>query len=368
MNVLGEFKNKVNALKNKDNYRFEATLNRGRKNCVLIENKSLISFASNDYLNLSFHKDVISTGIKALKECGASSSSSKFIEGYSPFYEEIKRELKVEDCLIFNSGYMANLGIMQAIFTKEDIIFLDENAHASSFEGAKLSGAKIIRYTHNLPEDLELKLQKFSKLGKKIGIATETVFSMQGSVLRDVEKYFEIAKNYEAIFITDEAHSFGVIPFSFPQYDLHIKMGTFSKSVGVLGGYVSGNSIIIDYIRQFAKTGIYTTALPPSILASILASLKLINSGKISGKKALLNAQYFAEILDVKQESQIIFLETSGNEEALKLSQILQEEGFFVKVIRKPTVKNAGLRFSFNNNHKKVDIKKLAFIMKENLN
>ena len=144
-------------------------------------------------------------------------------------------------------------------------------------------------------------------------------------------------------------------------------MGTFSKAVGVLGGYVSGNAILIDYIRQFAKSGIYTTALPPSVLASILASLRLINSRKVDGEKAISNAKYFAELLDIKQESQIVFLETSGNKEALELSQKLAENGFFVKAIRRPTVKQAGLRFSFNNHHKKVDIKKLAFIIKENL-
>jgi 8-amino-7-oxononanoate synthase len=364
MSVLNEFLNELKDLKNKANYRLEDISKRTRKNII---NLGLISFSSNDYLNLSFNKAVINAGIKALNQFGVGASSSKFIEGYSSFYEDIKKELQGEDSLIFNSGYMANVGIMQAVFSSKDIIFLDENSHASSFEGAKLSGAKIVRFNHNSIEDLKLKLQKFAKLGKKIGISTETVFSMQGSILQDVEWYFKLAKEYNAILITDEAHSFGVISFAFPKYDLHLKMGTFSKAVGVLGGYVSGNSILIDYIRQFAKSGIYTTALPPSILASIITSLKLINSGKVKGEKAILNARYFAKILNIKQESQIVFLEMKNNEEALNLSQKLAKNGFFVKAIRKPTVKKAGLRLSFNNNHKKVDIKKLAFIIRENL-
>ncbi len=369
MRVVEEMKNALKNLENQGLLRFEEISKRGRKNIIYLEDgKKLISFASNDYLNLSQNKIIINAGIKALKEFGAGSSSSKFIEGCSFFYQKIKEEFKEEDCLIFPTGYMANLGLMQAIFTNEDIIFLDENSHNSSFEGAKLSGAKVLRYQHNSIKDLEEKLLKFAHLGKKIGIATETIFSMQGSVLCDSGKYFEIAKKYNAFLIIDEAHSFGLMDFQFPEYELHIKMGTFSKSIGVLGGYVCGNKIIIEYIRQFAKAGIYTTALPPSVLSSVLSSLKLIKSKVIDGKKAIENAKYFAKILGIKQESQIIFLEMENNEKALNLAKTLMEKGFFVKAIRRPTVKKAGIRISFNNHHKKVDIKKLVFIIKKQLN
>lgn len=328
-----------------------------------------ISFASNNYLGMTENKKVVLAGVEALKKFGAGAGASKFIEGYSAIYEEIKKEVislkNCEDCTIFTSGYTANLGIFGALAMPEDIIFLDEFSHASSFQGVLLSGAKIMRFKHNNLEDLEQKLEKFGKnLKGKVFIATETVFSMKGTVLLEPESYITLAKKYNAILVVDEAHSFGLLDFKFPKYELHITIGTFSKAVGVLGGYVYGNSILIEAIRQFAKSGIYTTALPPSVLASVFASLKLISSGEVNGKKALQNAQFFSKLTGIKAESQIIFIECKNNEEALKLEQALLEKGFFVKAIRPPTVPTAGIRLSFNNLHKKVDIKKLAYIIK----
>ena len=330
------------------------------------------SFASNNYLGMAENKKVMLAGVEALKKFGAGAGASKFIEGYSNIYEEIKKELislkNCQDCTIFTSGYTANLGIFGALALPEDIIFLDEFSHASSFQGALLSGAKIMRFKHNYLKDLERKLEKFGKNPKgKIFIATETVFSMKGTVLLEPEGYIALAKQYNAILVVDEAHSFGVLDFKFPKYELHITIGTFSKAVGVLGGYVCGNYILIEAIRQFAKSGIYTTALPPSVLASVLASLKLISSGEVDGKKALQNAQLFSKLTGIKTGSQIIFIECKNNEEALKLEQALLEKGFFVKAIRPPTVPTPGIRLSFNNLHKAVDIKKLAYIIKQNL-
>lgn len=330
----------------------------------------LTSFASNNYLGLAENKKVIQAGVAALKCYGTSSCSSKFIEGYYSLYEEIKfliNSIKVaEDTLLFNSGYLTNLGVFPSIATKEDIVFLDENSHASTFEGVKLCGAKHIRYKHNDVVDLESKIDKYAK-GKNIIIATETIFSMKGSVLNHHNKYIEVANKYNAILVTDEAHSFGVIDFDFSPYKLHLRVGTFSKAVAALGGYVSGNSLLIDKIRNSAKSGIYTTSLPPSVLATIVASLKLIKNG-LNGKKAIANAKYFFDLIkqDTKfknitfYNSQIIFIE---NENADLLSSKLQDYGFFIKDVKKPTVEKAGLRFSFNNLHKKVDIEKLAFIL-----
>lgn len=325
----------------------------------------LISFSSNNYLNLGEKSQIINAGIKALKKYGASASASKFIEGYNVFYEEIRHIMckikKMDDALVFNSGYSCNLGIFTSIASKNDIFFLDELCHASIFDGIKLCGAKFIRYKHNSFEDLEKKIKTFG-VGKNIVIATETVFSMKGSVLKNPEMYIELSRKYGAILVTDEAHSFGVMDFDFPEYKLHLRMGTFSKAVGVFGGYVCGNAILIDIIRNFARSGIYTTALPPSILASICESLRLIQDG-INGKKALKNALYFAKLIGISCESQIVFLECESSLVAIDYAKKLETSGFFVKAIRRPTVEQPGLRFSFTNRHKMVDIRKLSFIV-----
>lgn len=328
--------------------------------------RQIISFASNNYLNLCENQVIAKAGVKALKKYGTGAVSSKFIEGYNLMYKNIELTMNkmkgVNNTLIFNSGYLANLGIFSSLFKKGDVIFLDELSHASSFEGAKLSGASIIRYAHNNIKDLEEKITKYG-LTKEIGIATETIFSMRGSVLANSDAYIDLAKKHNAIFITDEAHSFGVMELKFSFYPLHIKMGTFSKAIGALGGYVCGDAIIIDIIRNFSKSGIYTTALPPSVLASISAALQLLEKG-YNGKKALENANFFSKLFGLEAASQILFIETEKGD---KVSQDLLKEGFFLKSIKKPTVKKNGIRISFNNLHKKVDIQKLAFILKDSL-
>ena len=378
MRVLFYFESLIKELKNKRNYRFEDSLIYSNSifNKFYILKQILkvqkVNFCSNNYLNLSENYYVKKEGIKALKQFGAGASSSKFITGYHHLYTLIENVIKqnkmVDDCVIFNSGYNANIGIFESLFDEKDIIFLDEKSHASSFVGVKLSGARMMRFKHNSISDLKHKIQQFRpKEGGKIGIATETVFSMHGSVLKDVEEYFNVANQHEAILITDEAHSLGLFKFNFPSYNLHIQIGTFSKAVGVLGGYVCGNKILIDAIRQFSKSGIYTTALPPSVLASVLKSLRLIFENKINGDRALNNAKFFGKILDIEVLSHIIFLEVESNEKALLIEQALLNQGFIVKAIRRPTVKQAGIRISFNNLHKMVDIKKLAFIIKEYL-
>jgi 7-keto-8-aminopelargonate synthetase-like enzyme len=358
MNSLEVFSKAILDIKKAYNYRKEEVFS-----------KNLISFSSNDYLNLSENTSVEKKAIEAIKKYGVGAKSSKFIEGFNEFYVQIAKEMnemkQTEDCLIFSSGYTCNIGIFSSLADKCDIIFFDEFSHASSFEGAKLSGAKIIRYKHNDISDLALKMKKFSSKGEKIFIATETVFSMKGTVLENSAEYVHIAKKYGAILITDEAHSFGVLEFDFPKYDLHLKMGTFSKAVGVLGGYVCGKKEIIDVIRNLAKSGIYTTALPPSVLASVLASLKLIKTKKVTSKKALANAMLFGKIMNIEMKSQIAFLECETSENAMQISKTLEVAGFFVKAIRTPTVPKAGIRISFNNLHKKVDIENLCFMLRK---
>lgn len=323
---------------------------------------NLKCFCSNDYLNLSKHLLVKKASREEIKINGVGACGSKFVNGYSVFYKLIEDKIKAikssEDALIFTSGYTANIGIFESLASNQDIVFLDEESHASTFAGIKISDAKFIRFKHNDVVNLNHKLKKYSNNKRRIFIATETIFSMSGDLLLKHDEYIKLAKQYNAILITDEAHSFGIINFEFKKYNLHLRMGTFSKAVGVLGGFVAGNFEIIEEVRQFAKSGIYTTALPSSILAAVLKSLELIESGKVNANKALQNAKIF----DSKLQTQIAFIKC---ENSLRLEHFLKERGFFVKAIRRPTVKNEGVRITFNNSQKKIDIKKLRFIINQ---
>lgn len=364
----------MNFLKKQENYRNVPDIVKYKNNIILYGNLpfKIVSFASNNYLGLNFNKTLINAGIKTLKEHGTGAGASCFIEGHHPLYTQIINLLiknkGCEDAMVFTSGFTCNIAIFSTLAKKGDVIFLDEASHSSSFEGVKLSGAKIIRFKHNNINSLKEKLQKYNQTCKgNIFIGTETIFSMQGTVLQNPKLYIDLAKEYNAVLVTDEAHSLGIMEFDFPKYEMHLKMGTFSKAVGVLGGYVCGNKILIEALRQFAKPAIYTTALPPHILAIIYQALNLIFTNKITAQKAIKNASTFCKLLQIKPASQIVFLELQTNKKALKMEEELLQNGFFAKAIRKPTVKTPGIRFSFNNLHKTVDIKKLAFIIKQNL-
>jgi len=331
--------------------------------------KKLISFCSNDYFALSQNSAVKKAAIDAIKKFGVGAGASRYVTGNNSLYTKLEKEIasykKCDDAIIFSSGYATAIGVVPALAGEGDLIVADRLIHSSLIDGAKLSGAKLMRFLHNdflhAKKILEENRGKF----KKCLIITETVFSMDGDV-GCVSQLLELAKKFDAILISDDAHGLGQKQITHAQ---HLQLGTFSKSFGSLGGYVAGEKNLIDYLRNFAKSQIYSTALPPSILAASLASLKIIKQ-KNPAKIALENAKYFCELMNLpKPQSAIVPIILGDEKTVLKIAREVEKNGILISAIRPPTVEpgKSRLRITFSFAHKKDQIKNLAKILTKNL-
>ena len=337
-------------------------------NEVLYDGKKLISFASNDYFSLSQNSQVKKATIDAISKFGTSSTASRYVCGNNSLHEKLEKALakfrKSEDALVFSSGYAGAIGVIPALVGEGDLIIADRLIHSSLIEASKLSGAKLMRFLHNdLTHARQILEENRSKFTKCL-IVTETVFSMDGDV-GEIAKLLKLADEFNCFLLEDCAHDLMIEQSNSVAKNLpenHIKIGTFSKAFAALGGYVCAQKYLIDYLRNFAKSQIYSTALPPAILASALQSLKII-SKKNLGKKALENANYFCDLMNLpKATSAIVVIILGSEEKVLNIAKKTREKGFLISAIRPPTVEKgkARLRITFSSMHKKKHIEKLA--------
>lgn len=343
----------------------------------LIKNgKRLISFSCNDYLGLSGHPKVKQAAIDAIEKYGAGSGASRLITGSHPLYKKLEDKLAklkgTQSALVFGSGYLANVGIIPALCKKGDLIIADKLVHACLIDGAKLSGATLKRFKHNDVNSCE-KILKENRSGyNNCLIITDGVFSMDGDVA-PVDNLCELAEKYDAWLMTDDAHGLGILnggTGSALNKKPHIQMGTLSKAAGVYGGYVCASQKVIDYLVNHARSFIYSTGLPPSVIASAIASLEIIGDDKDLIKKPLENARYFTSLLGMDEaQSSIVPLIIGDEDKALAASEFLEDNGFLVSAIRPPTVPKgtARLRFTFSALHSRSDIEKLARLVRKNV-
>ena len=374
----------------------EKLLNLKAKNLYRLPKKNkvpkvpLLNFCSNDYLGLAENQAVKNAAIKAIKQYGVGSKASRYVFSDNPFAQKLESKLaKLKNCdaaMVLGSGYLSGVGIIPALVGQGDFIVADKLIHSSLIDGCKLSAAKLMRFSHNDLGHCEQILQQLSLPNAdgeaihkipKILIITETVFSMDGD-LGKVNQLIELAKKYNCLILTDDAHGLGIIKPSYPQYENHLQCGTLSKAAGGYGGYACGSHLLIDYLRNFTKPAIYSTALPAAILAANLKAIEIIaKDKKLRGKalgekalggKALENASYFCHLIGLeKPQSTIIPIIVGDASKALRISQELKQNGFLISAIRPPTVEvgKSRLRITFCANHKKKDIKKLAsFLIK----
>lgn len=331
--------------------------------------EKLISFSSNDYFGLSQNLEVKKSAIDAIKKFGVGAGASRYVSGNNSLYEKLEKALakfkKCDDAIVFSSGYSCAIGVIPALVGEGDLIIADRLIHSSLIDGAKLSGARFIRFLHNDTLSCQKILIENREQFKKCLIITETIFSMDGDVGK-VSELLRLAKQFDCILISDDAHGLGFETTSHPE---HLQLGTFSKAFGSLGGYVCGEKILIDYLRNFSKSQIYSTALPPSILAASLASLKIIEKKNL-GKKALENAQYFCELMNLpKAKSAIVPIILGEEKKVLEVAKEVEENGMLISAIRPPSVEagKSRLRITFSSEHKKSQIKKLAEVLSKSL-
>ena len=318
-------------------------------------NNNLIDFASNDYLGFANNKKQFKKAYELVKEYDTiASKASMLVNGYHEIHESFENTLSrlngFEKGLVVGSGFLANMALIESLVRKKDMLFIDEEYHASGMMATGLLGDRVVKFRHNDPNDLEDKLKKHT-LGRKI-IAVKGIYSMSGKLCdRDI---FKVADRYGALLIVDEAHSSGVIGKNllgiFEYYDIipqsnHIKMGTLGKAYGSYGAYILASSTIISFLENRGKPIIYATA--PSVFDTALALMNIIevaNNTKKYSKAIKERQKIIKEVSGVELKSLIFALPVPDNAQTLRLQEALITKGFLVGAIRQPTVKKPILR------------------------
>jgi 8-amino-7-oxononanoate synthase len=334
--------------------------------------RRLLSFSCNDYLNLSQHPKIIAAAIAATERYGIGAGASRLVTGNHPLYAELEERLArlkgSEAACVFGSGYLANTGIVPVLVGPDDLIVLDELSHACLHAGAKLSGAKIHLYRHANAAHVQTLLAAHRAETKRALIATDGVFSMDGD-LAPLAELADIAKHFDAWLLSDDAHGLGVVgggrgsTFAVGGAEVPLQMGTLSKAVGTYGGYLCASQPVIDLMRTRARTFIYSTGLPPPVVAAAIAALEVIETDPGYVAEPLRKARQFTRALNLPEaQSAIVPVIVGETEAALSASELLREEGFLVVAIRPPTVPagTARLRFAFTAQHPDAEIERLA--------
>ncbi len=253
---------------------------------VVIEGKPRIMMGSNNYLGLTHHPEVLAAAKAALDRFGSGCTGSRFLNGTLELHEQLEAELGEflgkEACLVFSTGYQANLGLISGLVGRGDVVFLDKLDHASIVDGAKLSYGETVRFNHGDLAGLERKLLKVAPNTGTM-IVVDGVFSMEGDIA-DVPGLLKISQRYGAALAIDDAHAIGVLgpkgDGTAAQFDLvdevDLIVGTFSKSLASIGGFVAASEDVIDYLRHYARPLMFTAALPPSNTAGVLAALHVL--------------------------------------------------------------------------------------------
>jgi len=348
-----------------------------------IKGKTYLSFCSNNYLGLANNPLVIKAVKDAVGKYGWGAGASRLVSGNMRLHEvlegEISRLKGKEASIVFPTGYMANIGTISSLVSKGDLVICDKLNHASIIDGCRLSEADFRVYPHCDMKKLENILKKGTKYSRKL-IVTDTVFSMDGDIapLPDI---VGIARKYKAMVMADEAHGTGVFGkrgggvvehFNLSK-KIDIVMGTLSKAVGSLGGYVSGDEDLINFLRNKARPFMYTTALPPAVCAASIAGINLIQENPSLRTSLWNNVRYLKKELDllnfnlIPSESPIIPILIGDATKAVDVSKLLYKKGILIPAIRPPTVpaRSSRLRMTVMSTHTRKDLERLLEVLSD---
>ena len=316
------------------------------------DDKEYLMMASNNYLGLTFDTRVIEGALKGAQQYGTGSGGSRLVSGTFPLFTELERSLakfkNTEKALVFNTGYMANVGTISAVADKNTIIFSDALNHASIIDGCRLSRGTVKTYSHCDIDELKYLLKQVDRNTRKL-IVTDGVFSMDGDIA-PLDKLYELSRDYNALLMVDDAHATGTIgnghgtaAYFNLEKEIDIQLGTLSKSLGSVGGYVAGNSTIIDYLVNTSRSFIFSTALSPADIGAALAALQVLETDASVLGRLQENVNYMADQLismgiDATNETPIFPILIGRNEDTLAVSEYLYEAGIIGTAIRPPTV------------------------------
>ena len=368
------FLEKLEILKKENLLRYITDRDSAQGPGIVISGKEYINFASNDYLGLAGHTYIKEKAKNAIDFYGFGAGASRLLGGGCALHKELEERTALFKCteasLVFNSGYAANAGILPSIADKDFTIFSDELNHASIIDGCRLSGAKLYIYRHKDLSHLGELIEKGSS-GKKL-VITDTVFSMDGDIA-PLKGIYEICRNNNALLYIDDAHGTGVLGngkgalshFQIRSEPWIIQMGTFSKALGSYGAFVVGSSAVIQWILNTTRSFVFSTALPPCIVAGSLAGLELVerDSGPLlklrSNREKLANGLSALGFDIMGSETPIIPIKTGTIKDTLRISQRLFEKGIYAPAIRPPTVKTPIIRITVTAAHTDEDIERL---------
>ncbi|WP_462131996.1 8-amino-7-oxononanoate synthase [Veillonella tobetsuensis] len=313
-------------------------------------NREFLMMASNNYLGLTHDLRVQQAAKYAVEEYGTGSGGARLTSGTFPLFNELELGIAdfkhTEQALVFNTGYMANVGTITALMNKNSIIISDELNHASIIDGCRLSGARIERYNHKDIEHAEHILKNYKSSHKMI--ITDGVFSMDGDIA-PLDRLYELSKEYNALLMVDDAHATGVIgngrgtAHHFGLTDVDVQLGTLSKALGSVGGYVAGRKELIEYLVNYSRSFIFSTALSPADIGAALEALTIVKSEPLVVEQLNENTAYMANKLqsmgiECDDETPIFPIIVGDNERALSLAYELELRGIIITAIRPPTV------------------------------
>jgi glycine C-acetyltransferase len=345
---------KISELKIQKLFRELTVLENAQGPRVIINGKEVINLSSNNYLGLATHPKMIEKSIEATRQLGVGSGAVRTIAGTLKIHQELEEKLAkfkhTEAALVFQSGFTTNMGVIEPLLSKEDVIISDELNHASIIDGIRLSKAARKIYKHSDMESLEEKLKESQDFRLKL-IVTDGVFSMDGDIAK-LPEIVELAEKYDAFIMVDDAHSSGVLGSngrgSVDHFKLHgrvdIQVGTLSKAIGVLGGYIASSKKLIDYLKHKGRPFLFSTSHPPGVVAANIAAIDVLLEEPELIDKLWENTAYFRNGLSQfgfntgNSETPIIPIIVGEGALAMKLSDELLKEGVFCTGIGYPTV------------------------------
>jgi 8-amino-7-oxononanoate synthase len=346
---------------------------------AVIDGQTLLNFGSNDYLGLAGDDRLIQAAIEATRQFGTGATGSRLTSGHKQLHQDLERSIATfkgtEAALVFSSGYLANLGTIAALVGKKDLILSDRLNHSSLKNGNILSGATVIEYAHCDVRDLQQQLQQQRHNYRRCLIVTDTVFSMDGDICPLVD-ILELAIGYNAMLLVDEAHATGI--FGEDGSGLVqslgcvgkplIEMGTLSKAIGSLGGYVAGTTQTIDFLKNRCASWIYTTGLSPADTAAALKAIEIIPANPQIREQLWQNVRFLKQQLShrlpqlqiIPTKSAIICIQLPNAQTAIEMGAKLKQAGIFAPGIRPPTVPTSRIRLSLMATHQRADLEKLV--------
>jgi len=344
----------ADALRAEDLYTFYREISSAQEPVVTLGGKEVVMLGSNNYLGLANHPEVKRAARHALQTYGAGCAGSRLLNGTLDIHVELEERLAAfmrrEAALVFSTGFQVNLGVLSCLLGRHDLVFLDNLDHASIIDGARLGFAKILKFAHNDMVDLESKLARAPKDKGKL-IVVDGVFSMEGD-LADLPAVTRLARRYGAGVMVDDAHGLGVFGENGRGTSEHfglegevdLVMGTFSKSLATVGGFVAGDRAIVDYIKHHARSEIFSAAPPPASVAAAMQALEIVEREPERRKRLWENTKYMKNQLRAlgfdtgNSQSPVIPISIGEDLTTFVMVKRLQEEGVFANAVISPAV------------------------------